>query len=286
MNILREKYEIWRLSRKFSDYRPSLVSYASINRWLSQYEKGDHELLIKLLKKVIYFSEVEIESVLQKKNKELLDRLAADNLPINKVIYVTIDETASSSHDMLSKLKRVPGLERSGCKFIDSRAILDFNKLVSEIGSGAIIYIDDFAGTGNQLCESRDYVAQNIQVISSNFSEFFLAPCICEEAIPELEKRGIVPVVGLIHSYSQRVLHPQNEDGYFTKEEKTRLVVLSKKISRREPLGYKNLATMIALYRNAPNTTPLVLRGNIGQNKFIGVLPRTTDLLVPSLVRS
>lgn len=279
MNILQEEYEIWQLSRKFSDYKPYPVTYASVNRWLSQYKKNDHELLIKLLKKITYISEVEVEKTLQRKNEELLNKLRADGLSLNKVIYVTVDETASSSHDMLSKLKRIAGLERSGCRFIDSRAILDFNKLVGEVGNGAIVYIDDFSGTGNQLCQSRDYVAQNIQVISGNFSEFFFFFFICEEALPELKKRGIVPVVGLVHSCSQRVLHPQNQDSYFTNQEKSRLVELSKKISKREPLGYKNLATMVVIYRNAPNTTPLVLRGNIGQNKFYGVLPRTTDLI-------
>ena len=43
-------------------------------------------------------------------------------------------------------------------------------------------------------------------------------------------------------------------------------------------LGYKRLATMVVIYTNAPNHTPLVLRGNPSQNKYIGVIPRTTDL--------
>lgn len=279
MNIIQKKYEIWQISRKFFDYKPKTINYGSISRWLSQYSKNDHQILIKLLKQVSYFSEKEVESILKKKNEELLNKLKTDNLPPNKVVYITVDETASSSHDMLSILKRVGNLERSGCKFVDSRAILDLNRIVSEIGNGAIVYIDDFSGTGNQLCKSRDYVTNNIQVISSNFSEFFLAPCICEEALPELEKRGIVPIAGTIHSCSQRVLHPQNQSGYFSITEKEHLLDLSRKINKREPLGYKNLATMISIYRNTPNTTPLILRGNIGQNKFWGVIPRTTDLV-------
>ena len=34
---------------------------------------------------------------------------------------------------------------------------------------------------------------------------------------------------------------------------------------------------MVVLYRNAPNTVPVLLRGNVGQD-VVGVLPRTTDL--------
>jgi len=270
--------DILLLSREFTDYQPIQITDSLINQWLQQYNKEDHPLLIKLLKKIKYYSEQQVEAFLKEKNQELLKRLKTDGIPIKKVIYITIDETATSSHEMLIKLKRVGRLERSGCKFIDSKNIYDLNKIVHSLGNGAIIYIDDFAGTGNQLCRSRDHIARNIQVISTNFSEFFLAPCICEEALIELKKRGVVAVTDHVHTSSERVLHPNNSDKYFSKLEKKHLIELCCHISKKEPLGYKNLATMVAFYRNSPNTTPLILRGNIGQNKYCGIIPRTTDL--------
>jgi len=278
MNILQQKYETWRLSRKLSDYHPFRVNPSSINKWLSQYDKSDRKLLIKLLKRVIYYSEKDVETFLQRKNEKLLSKLNADGIPNERVIYVTIDETASSSHVMLNKLRDIGRLERKGCKFIDSQDLLGLNKVVSELGSGAIVYVDDFVGTGNQFCESRDNIARNIRTVSSNFSEFFLAPCICQEAVEQLNKRGVVPFTDRIHAHNERILHADNIDQYLTQNEKNRLIELSRQIDKKYPLGYKNLATMVVIYRNSPTTTPYILRGCVGQKKFVGILPRTTDL--------
>jgi hypothetical protein len=46
-------------------------------------------------------------------------------------------------------------------------------------------------------------------------------------------------------------------------------------------LGYKGLATMVVLYRNAPNTVPVMLRGNVNQKPYFGIFPRWIDLPLP-----
>lgn len=278
MNILQQEYEIKCLSRKFSDYNPIRVNPSLINKWLSQYKKSDRKLLIKLLKQVIYYDEKKINSFLQRKNEELLNKLIADKIPSNKVIYVTIDETASSSHVMLNKVRDSGRLEQRGCKFIDSQDLLGLNKMVNKLGRGAIVYVDDFVGSGNQFCKSRDHIARNINTLSINFSEFLLAPCICQEAVEQLRERGVVPFTDHIHGINERILHNDNKDQYLTQCEKSRLLDMSRQIDKSYPLGYNNLATMVVIYRNSPNTTPCILRGDMGQKKFIGVFPRTTDL--------
>ena len=39
---------------------------------------------------------------------------------------------------------------------------------------------------------------------------------------------------------------------------------------------------MVVLYRNAPNTVPVMLRGNVNQKPYFGIFPRTIDLPIPS----
>lgn len=278
MNTLQQEYYKWCFSKKFSDYNPSKVNHSAINRWLKQYDKSDRKLLVKLLQKIIYFSEKDIDSFLQKKNEELLSKLNADNITNKKIIYITIDETASSSHVILNKARDLCRLEKKGCKLIDSRDLLGLNRVINKIGFGAIVYVDDFIGSGDQFCRSRDYIANNIRSLSLNFSEFLLAPCICQEAVKQLTDRGVVPYTNHIHVIDERILHKDNEDRYLTRSEKERLIELSYKIDKHFPLGYKNLATMVVMYRNSPTSTPYILRGNAGQNKFVGIFPRTTDL--------
>jgi hypothetical protein len=136
-----------------------------------------------------------------------------------------------------------------------------------------VIYVDDFIGSGTQFCKSRDYSAQ---FFVGPFAEFLLAPCICQEALYKLGERGIEAIPGIIHSTAERPLHAYNSNLELVR--KGRLIKLSRRINFHSGLGYKNMATMIVFYRNAPNTLPLILRGSLKQDPFVGVLPRTTDL--------
>jgi hypothetical protein len=144
---------------------------------------------------------------------------------------------------------------------------------MNEIGEGALIYVDDFLGTGNQFAKERDFVASTIV---GTFSEFVLAPSICEEAIYEIGKRGVEAFTGHVHSKAERPLHANS--AFFEREEKLRLEMVCKGINKNGSLGYKGLATMVVLYRNAPNTVPACLRGSLNQKPFKGIFPRTTDL--------
>jgi hypothetical protein len=149
---------------------------------------------------------------------------------------------------------------------------MELSKLTDQLGEGAIVYVDDFAGTGNQFCQVRDFFAQHI---IGSFPEFFLLPCICEEALYELAKRGVEALKEYIHSKEDRPLHENSTA--LSPRIKTRLIELCNKIDPKGGLGYKKMATMVVIYRNAPTTVPLLFRGNLGQSPYRGIFPRTTD---------
>ena len=69
-------------------------------------------------------------------------------------------------------LKEKAFLERMKCKFIDSKDVMGLNNTTNSIGDGAIIYIDDFIGSGTQLCKSRDFAFKHV---IGNFSEFLVS---------------------------------------------------------------------------------------------------------------
>jgi hypothetical protein len=141
--------------------------------------------------------------------------------------------------------------------------------------SGAIVYVVDFAGTGQQFSRGRNWAAH---FFVGSFSEFFLAPVICEEAERTISELGAVIVASLKHSIGEKRLHPDNHS--LPDRTKQRLVSLSEKIGKRQHrvLGFKQLATMVVLYRSAPNTTPLILLGSRGQSPCTGIFPRSNDL--------
>ncbi|MGD0436426.1 MAG: hypothetical protein ABSB86_08170, partial [Bryobacteraceae bacterium] len=194
-------------------------------------------------------------------------------LTSKKLIYLQTDDAGSSSPMMLGMLRNEAGLVQRGCKLLDGRDALGINSITKKLGEGAIIYIDDFVGTGDQFVKARNFAMQSVV---GSFSEFLLVPSICEEGYTRLTALGVTVYSGHIHSKAERPLH---EHSHLMKgEARDRLITLCKEIRPRIGLGYEGLATMVVMYRNAPNSIPAVLRGSDKQTPFYGLFPRFKDL--------
>lgn len=266
---------------KFHDYVPQPVIFTTLTAWIDQFKVSDQKYLFTLLRHVTYISAKQTLHALCDLNRQLLKKLQKDGIPPSKVIYIQVDDAGSSSHWMLAQLKHTERLENLGCTFLDSKNVRGLNEATTRLEGGAIVYVDDFAGSGNQFCRSRDFA---ITHTVGNFVEFFLLPCICEEAILQLEERGVEARASLIHNKADRLLNP--EANICPKHVKDRLITLSSQINAKHGLGYRSLASMVVLSRNSPNSTPLLLRGSKNQKPYVGILPRTTDLPpVPHYVR-
>lgn len=275
VNLLSYVRAAWHLR----GYRPKKVTLRSINHWVKQFPREYREYLLRLLANVRFVSEEETIRHLLELNAAVLRSLEADGVPIKRVIYVTTDTAASSSEVMLNLLRDRANLERRGARIIASRDAFGIQDATKQIGTGAIIYVDDFAGSGKQFTTSRNAVAQYAAGV---FSEFFLLPCICEEALSAVEEAGVVVRAGFVHRKSERPLH---EEGVMLEADvRERVCALSKERfgKRKDWMGFGGLATNVVFYRNAPNNTPLIFRGHLGQRPCHGVIPRADDLEVPS----
>lgn len=261
-----------RAALRFSDYKPQPLSFLSARRWANQFEKQDRRLVEQLLDNVIYLSEEKTKEMLVSRNAVLMKRLQDVGLPPKKLIYMSVHDAGSSSPVMLNLLRDAANLEKRGCKIIDGRNTIGLVRAMNEVGEGALIYVDDFVGSGTQFCTERDFIAQNFV---GTFAEFIIAPSICEEAFAKLDERGIQAFAGHKHVKSERPLHA--ECNVFDEDQRLRLDKVCKRISRFG-LGFKDLATMVVLYRNAPNTVPVILRGNVNQTPYFGIFPRASDL--------
>lgn len=258
---------------RFSGYLPQKVTLARINRWLNQFDAADRKHLRRLLGNVIYLSEARVKKLLVDQNNALMQRLSVAGLTPDKLIYVQVHDAGSSSPVMLNLLRDAAGLEQRGCHFLDANNALGLHKITSSLGQGALIYVDDFVGTGTQFCQARDFAAQYIE---GTFSEFLLVPCICEEGIYPLGQRGIEAFAGHVHSKVERPLHENST--LLDKEIKHRLIKLCDKVDANIALGFGGAAAMVVLYRNAPDNIPIIFRGNEKQEPFVGIFPRTRDL--------
>ena len=225
--------------------------------------------------KIRFVTKQEAVGKLLELNSQVLTALNQDGVDHGRVIYVTTDSAGSSSGVMLNLLRDRGNLERKGAKFLDSKDAIGIQEMTAKLGRGALIYIDDFAGTGKQFIRSRRNVAE---YVVGTFSEFFLLPCICEEALSKITGSGVEARAGIIHNKAARPLLEDCTDLPVNRREG--LVKLSKEIFRSQSmsLGFGGVASNVVLYRNAPNTTPLLLRGNLRQTPIRGVVPRWDDL--------
>lgn len=267
-------FSSFRAALRYHDYKPQPLKFLSALRWIRQFDKQDQKHAAAFLKSVIYLSERDTRRILIEQNEVLMKRLFNAGIPPKKIVYVQVHDPGSSSPVMLNMLRDASGLERRGCQFMDSRDSFGLTKLTSELKEGAFIYVDDFVGTGNQFCEARDFAMKNVLV--PTFSEFLLVPSICEEAIYKIARKGIEAFAGHVHSRAERPLHDNST--MLEAGAKERLRQVCKGISPRMSLGYNDLATMVVLYRNAPNSVPAILRGNLNQKPFAGIFPRASDL--------
>ena len=264
-----------RAAFEFRDYRPAKITRASIDDWLAQHEKTDRTLLLDFLRHVRYVSETDAKRALLDQNRIILNQLQRANVPYKKVIYVQVHDAGSSSPVMLNELRDTAQLIQRGCKFVDSKDVAGVARISEQLGEGAIIYVDDFVGSGHQMIGARNHM---MQYVIGSFSEFALAVCICEEGAYELTKLGVEPRARYIHARADRPLHELGTA--FDAAKKQRLLDLCSAIDKKGGLGYEQMATMVVLYRNAPNTCPRILRGSQGQDPMRGLFPRTTDLPV------
>lgn len=254
------------------------MSLFSARRWVRQFDKKNRKLAQRLLDNVVFMSELRSRDILVEQNAVLMKRLIDAGLTPEKLIYVSVHDVhdaASSSPVLLNLLRDAARLLNFGCKFIDSRDLLGLNEAMNYLGEGALIYVDDFVGSGTQFCEARDFTADFVDMAA--FSEFIIAPCICEEAYDELEARGIEAFTGHKHLKSQRPLH--DDSTLFTEEEKRSLLRVCDEISY-PGLGFMNMGVMVVPWLNAPDNVPMILRGSQDQTPFIGIFPRTADLPV------
>jgi len=258
---------------RFHDYGPQPVTISGTIKWINQFKKEDHKLAGHLLDKVIYLSEKDTKGILLHQNKVLMQTLAKAGLPPKKLVYLQTDDAGSSSPEMLSMIRNEAGLLQLGCKLLDSRDALGIHKTTNKLEEGALIYIDDFVGSADQFCTAHKTVQKSVV---GTFSEFLLVPSICEEGYKRLIDLGIAVYAGHVHSKAERPLHQNSH--LFHAGDRDRLVEMCKQIRPKTSLGYESMATMVVLYRNAPNAIPAVLRGSDKQTPFYGLFPRYKDL--------
>jgi hypothetical protein len=259
---------------RFAGYKPRALTIFGLAKWFFQFPASHRSSLVPFLKYVRFVSEKNVRKTLVELNDRLVRRLEEGGIDRRHIIYVQMHDPGSSSTVILNMLRDAAQLQKVGSRLLDWQNVKHLSEVTNSLEQGAIVYVDDFAGSGAQFCEVRDFVSQ--QIVGLTFAEFALMPCVCEEARDKMQERGVECLAGTVHMKTDRPLHP--ESSLLKEKEKAQLIELSNMVDPRYGLGFRHLATMVILYSNCPDTVPSVLRGSEGQTPYSGIFPRPTDL--------
>lgn len=265
--------DIWRAYRRLRDYEPNngRLTLRRVRNWVNQFPKTSRDDVARLAANLEYFSRNWIVRNLETLNAQIAARLSEDGIQASNIVYVALDDPASSSPAMCKLLRDQGGL--SGAKFVAATSGLEITKVTSRLGTGAIVYVDDFSGTGQQFITARQDVRENI---AGTFSEFFLLPCICEEALTKVEDQDVVAMYHRRHTKVERPL--LSEGAFLDKAARARLVKHSENTWGIGCLGFEMLATNVVFSHAAPDTTPIMFRGDRGQYPWFGIVPRWAEI--------
>jgi len=260
---------------KFYGYEPRAVTPLNLHRWLRQFPPEDRSAALTVLDKVVYFNKKRVVESLLDHNAAIQKTLQDRGLGPDKIAYVHIDTPGSSSSIMMHLLRNKGNLQRLPSLILDANDPQKLIEFIQRKKNIAVVYVDDFLGTGNQFCKSRDFLSGFFPTAQP---ELLLAPCVCEEAFKQLVKRDVEVFTSLIHAKADRPLHPNSR--ILEHASKARLLNINRGLGKQAS-GFGLLASSVAMFHNSPNNMPLLLRGSLDQKPFVGILPRTTDLPVP-----
>ena len=235
--------------------------------WVKQFPRECRDDAARLAANLDFLSKKWIVSELIRLNSEIEKKLGADGVPPSNIVYVALDDPASSSPAMCKLLRDQGRLSRR--KFVAATSGTEINRVTERLNTGAIVYVDDFAGTGSQFKAARADVRE---YIDGTFSEFFLVLCICDEATKVVETQGVEVVSEKRHAKSERPL--LSESRFLEEEVRIRLVEYSYKKWGQQSLGFGMLATNVIFSHNSPDSTPIIFRGERGQRSWFGIVPR------------
>jgi hypothetical protein len=270
---LAEAFAVFKLTNRLKDYEPFPATYERVKSWLYQFNEDERKVLLKTVSHLVFVDKKSFISGLLEENGKLLESLRAKGVQKSNIIYVSVDSAGSSSQVTLNLLRDHGHFGRFGCHFVDSKDIEQIRVLTAKLKSGVIIYVDDFAGTGTQFSRTQQHFAQFVQGVFSHHVLFHTA---CPEAYDKIERIGVSVRTHKLHSKENRPLHERSS--LLAIGERELLTTTCGKINRSYGLGFGSLATMVVFYRNSPNSVPLVFRGDIGQKKWCGLVPRFDDL--------
>lgn len=266
LEITPKRVAAWRL--RFEGYR-TLVTDERIRRWLKRFRESQRDTAARVLDCVRFIREVDIEKAFP---ATIITKLGWNKNTASgsgKWRFVAFSQSAGESGDtMLHKCRSALGL---GAKRYDDLFINKRDLLAEGLGpDDTVVFVDDFAGTGNQVCEGWRTIMCELLPDEPQI-HLVLVACSREAKERITRELGINVLAAAYLNDSDNVFSAKCLR--FSRSEKAILLEYCTKASKNLPRGYGDCGFLVVLAHKTPNNSIPIL--HVKNRFWKGLFPRS-----------
>ena len=262
--VSQQRINAWLAS--FIGYRHA-VSEMGIQNWLRQFAGGDRDLAARLLDVVDFVPLGQLDAIFRQLLNGLPGWNADATLRQGRWAFSAFSSSAGESGDsMLHRFRLANGLgaKQHGPMFLHRSELL-------KAGFGptdTVVFVDDFAGTGNQVVESWDDYFHEV-VPDSNL--YLMLAGATSRAIQRIaNSTPLIVTSGIQLDASDDIF--DNACAQFSAAEKARVLHYCTTADRKVPRGYGDCGLVVVFAHNCPNNTIPIMHASNG--RWTGLFPR------------
>lgn len=239
-------------AQNFADHER--MNEAHILRWVNQFDIMDHELAVKILDKIKYFGASRIRGMTLQLVDIALQYLA--NARTSSIFFVAVGEDYEGSRVVVRALRDIKRQTNGDWQI---RTMTDLVGLKAD-DVDAIVFVDDFSGTGNKLCNwwrlvEAIVLPKHAQVIIGLLVMNYLA----NDRISEFADETL-----FVLELNERDNALSTESEHFEPDEQQALLRYCRKTGapKKYSMGYGSCGLLIAFKHACPNNSIPVLWWN------------------------
>jgi hypothetical protein len=259
-----------------ASYQPQPVDGNRLRRWLRQLDPPHYGVGLRLIENVDFFTPTRLHGLLRELYRLVKVDLAADGFrQLESFVFVPVGGTGDSGQEIVTRFRSVNRVDRTNARLFQ---VVELQRVIYEAEVEgrqlALIFLDDFIGTGKQVTDFWTEVLS--QHINPNQSIYLGVVAACREGVDKIQRDTPLRVIP-VHFVQPRHFLPSTDR--FTNEEKAIITEYCGRIGN-PPLGVGGLGLMLAFAHGCPNNVLSILRGSKRQRNWRGILPRYEDLAV------
>lgn len=261
------------LAELLSDYLPISggVNQTHIIKWLGQFKNDHLSLALKMAKSILYIGNHSIDSQLRTLGIRIRRHIQRERINLDNVFYVPVGNVGESGLDIAHRYRNVNRMHQRSNQFVH---LVELPDRLFKQDEKMVVFLDDFIGTGKQVCDYWRDVAS--QIVPEYIPMCLGVVAAYHDGINRVEDDCPFPVLAVLElGYRHRLLDAGNQ--VFTDAERRIFQEYCDEWGNN-PLGFGDVGALVSFFHGTPNNAPSLIRGSKKQRPRRGLLPGWDDL--------